>query len=624
MSNNAAESFRCEQFAQDVCYVVQNHPVLVAHVKRRLAFMYNVAERPDSSRSRRSRRENFRGGRARRHTACAQSVDMFPGAIVCSLERRDMHKLAKPNAYVALEKTDGVRYLLLLTSLRVHPDDSQREPYAVLIDRKMQMRIVLLDFPAHLYTEEVLFDGELAQNVDNGLHTFLIFDLIFSGNKPNDPSQKALTRQTFYTNRMRHANQLLRNYWRKHINTAAEYDAYGDSATAANERNGTVKNTFALKVKRYVPMRNFEQSYANVCHSGAWVHCGFNIDGFIFVPSRQLVEPFRNREQYKWKPREKHTIDLQLLPRLKNNSSSSGRTDQYDLFAKSSRNTPQLFVELPLCPENNAFVTSHLVIMEQFFRNHQNFIVECTYDPYRNLWLLAQQRTDKHTPNAMHTIERTVRNIEEDIKLQEIVDLSRSLTVQRPFDSAVYRSVQPRNPNPSTQNFAASQDRTVVDAPVAGAFVHPSRQQFFSETLPLRRSTSSMQTVAKMPLPCMFSRDTHDGSNCGCVYCLYSKSNKDGSSTPTTLVANTVPKYDPETNWQTDAAGATNMPRVKAEQLETYFKSTEAAQAHQCAVDTVPNAENPLIGASDGSASISEMLSQLSATLSQHEFRQQQ
>ena len=52
----------------------------------------------------------------------------FPGALPVSLERRDFHKL-KTYEYSVTEKTDGIRYFMLITK---HKD----EQIALMIDRK--------------------------------------------------------------------------------------------------------------------------------------------------------------------------------------------------------------------------------------------------------------------------------------------------------------------------------------------------------------------------------------------------------------------------------------------------------------------------------------------------------
>ena len=443
--------FQREKFGQDVAYVVKNVPMLKAHVEARLAEMYNISS------------TNNHGQDRSKRPKLATNCNMFPGAIICSLLKSDVSSLVdEKNNYVALEKTDGVRYLLLLTTLN-------QIPYAILIDRKMEMRVVNLDFSIALYEQEALFDGELAQNIENGLFHFLIFDLIYTGVKLT--SGEPLYRNAPYTLRMKQANNIVQTMWQKQIQTEADYSF----------SNTQVKNTFSIKVKRYISLCNFRETFRQTVEKNIWTHHGFRVDGFVFVRSRQRVEPFRNEEQFKFKPKHLHTIDVQLY-RI-----SSG---SFDLLIKNSRNSPQFYAKLVLCAENLDFLSQNAPKIDEFEKTKQNFIVECEWNDKEQTWILKNHRVDKQTPNALNTIEQTKKNIEEDIKLEELVQKFDCLTfsgpnqIHRTMAHQLLESMDGENlaiKNDTHQKMITNQNSMAYVAPVApnepkkGCFVHPSR-----------------------------------------------------------------------------------------------------------------------------------------------------
>ncbi len=431
--------FRQEPFGQDVAFVVENVPMLRKHVEARLARMYNISALSDD-------RGDDRSKRPRTATNCS----MFPGAIVCSLLRNDLRALTDSrNNYVALEKTDGIRYLLLLTTL-------ENIPYAVLIDRKMELRVVNLDFSLALFEQEALFDGELAQSVENGLYTFLIFDLIYTNVRTQNGDR--IYRDSSYTQRMRHANHLVKTMWQKQVSTDAQYQVYSERPVQA------IKNTFYIKVKRYVPLVEFNETFKRVIEQNDWTHHGYKIDGFIFVKSRQTVEPFRNENQFKYKPTHLHTIDVQLY--------RERIGSPYELLIKNSRNSPQFYSKLVLCQENTSFVVTHEQEIIRHEQQKRNYIVECSWNSDQQCWILKMPRLDKQTPNALNTIELTRKNIQENITLSELAEKFNSLERREPSSSTFSNT-----PVVTEQKTMQQTDETK-----RGCFVHPSRLQNISQS----------------------------------------------------------------------------------------------------------------------------------------------
>lgn len=477
--------FQSEQFGQDIAYVVKNVPMLRAHVEARLAEMYNISV--SSYGQDRSKRQKL-----------ATNCSTFPGAIICSLLKSDIASLLEEkNKYVALEKTDGVRYLLLLTTLN-------KIPYAILIDRKMEMRVVNLDFSIAAFEQEALFDGELAQNIENGLFYFLIFDLIYTRVKLL--SGETLYKNAPYTLRMRQANYMLQTMWQKEIQTEAEY--------STNNTPKQLKNTFFLKVKRYIPLCDFSKTYNQILEKNIWSHHGFRVDGFVFVRSQQKAEPFRNEEQFKYKPKHLHTIDVQIF----NNNNGS-----YDLLIKNSRNSPQFYAKLCLCTENLDFLSQNAIKIEQFSKEKKNFIVECGWSDKEQTWILKNHRSDKQTPNALNTVEQTKKNIQEDIKLYELVQLFDKK--QNSLQETAHQVMAHQFLNKidlDDQLPAQKQEKNVASTVLSGekgCFIHPSRLANIVMTDP---STKQLESENKKPVfEHKLSQIYEKGVNneCKCSFC---------------------------------------------------------------------------------------------------------
>lgn len=103
-----------------------------------------------------------------------QEFQHFPGCQPVSLMRENLPQLvAHADDYYVTKKTNGTRYLLVLTSRNRY-----QEQYQLLINRKYEIRLVKLEAPLILYDCTIL-DGELIQEPD-GSHVFHVFDIVAS------------------------------------------------------------------------------------------------------------------------------------------------------------------------------------------------------------------------------------------------------------------------------------------------------------------------------------------------------------------------------------------------------------------------------------------------------------
>ena len=99
----------------------------------------------------------------------------FPGPNPVSLERNDFDRL-KNEDFLAALKTDGVRYLLVLTT-----KPNSTEPISLMIDRALNMYEIEIWANEEYFYNGCLLDGELVWSTSEELQ-FIIFDVvIFKG-----------------------------------------------------------------------------------------------------------------------------------------------------------------------------------------------------------------------------------------------------------------------------------------------------------------------------------------------------------------------------------------------------------------------------------------------------------
>ena len=367
-----------EEFGHSICFRVTD-PQLRDAFSSTVNNLFGVNNLSGGSNQRFNDRNS--GHNAPRGNRATTGEPRFPGPVPCSIMRADLDLLRNKH-YVVFEKTDGTRYLLLCTRL-------SNVDFCVLIDRHWTARIVNFKFDPAVYERNTLFDGELVQKNTGSWH-FLIFDLTSSG--------QVSTRQNNYVLRMKAAEQILRNEYHPNNQTP-----------------------FALQVKRYEKMEDFER-----LRNADQEYNGFATDGYLFMPVNNYVTPFRNRETLKWKS--KHTIDFEL--RYK-----TGVGLEY--WIKDERDVPKYFSTVP--PVRNSVGHSAEQMQHDYVigsciervRSGERIIVECLFDNPTSAWLVVKERNDRQGANAEYTIERTLENVRENITKEELFNVVNNERVSR-------------------------------------------------------------------------------------------------------------------------------------------------------------------------------------------------
>lgn len=262
------------------------------------------------------------------------SVPRFPGPQPVSIERRHF-PLLRVQPYLVCEKTDGLRYLL-----------ASFDEGAFLVNRAYVSEKVGLRVP-----KDTLLDGELVTS-KTGRRLFMVYDAIRT--KGEDLRHSPLTE------RLEAARKLIKGIIK------------------------TANAPFEIRVKTMTDLRDF-RSFPELDSFE------YETDGLVFTPINEPIRTGTHETMFKWKPRERITIDFSL------------------------KNGEDLFVQDKGFPYKEA--TLHLQNKRPDLPD--GTIVECGYGDLG--WFVEKVRTDKTYANNRRTYFRTIINIREAIQLSEFL-----------------------------------------------------------------------------------------------------------------------------------------------------------------------------------------------------------
>lgn len=251
--------------------------------------------------------------------------ERFPGPQPISIERKHIPLLSQ-NPYLVCEKTDGVRHFLICFT------DSENKKICALVNRSFDYTLFPLTVP-----RDTLLDGELLGN------TFIVHDAVCV--KGLDLREKNLTE------RLAHAKAVAKAIL-------------------------PIQGVLQVKCKTMIPYTMFSQ-----------LKLGEHTDGVIFTPVNEPIRMGTHRTLFKWKPRDRITIDFLL--------------------------------------RNGNFCIQHeskMLVVQKNAKEHseKEGIYECSYDEDTSTWEPILKRTDKSHPNNKRTYERTLVNIKENIQFCEL------------------------------------------------------------------------------------------------------------------------------------------------------------------------------------------------------------
>lgn len=278
--------------------------------------------------------------------------DGFPGPQPISIERAHFSKLAE-NPYWVCAKTDGVRYVMQCVCI-------QDVMYCVLVDRKTEIYLIEMRTVRDAFLQGTLLDGELIKNHDTNQYDFLVYDSVRVCGKD--------TTQLPHSERMKCATSIV------------------ECMTIRDHHN------IHVRIKPFASLVDIKEYTRDVLPFIPHTH-----DGLIFTPENMPVVSGTNYDMFKWKPREKNTVDFWVEQNFRSKNK---------YIVKLSKGKYMVCLH------------DHYIHIPEPMREQLPGIVECAYNGTNN-WVGLLMRTDKIYPNSVTTMTKTLLNIKEDIRVEE-------------------------------------------------------------------------------------------------------------------------------------------------------------------------------------------------------------
>lgn len=272
------------------------------------------------------------------------------------------------------EKTDGVRYLLAI-------DGGE----SALIGRNLSQLPVTLKGVDDSKCDSpwrALLDGELVcAKGDPTTKFFVVYDALLTSRGcvatlGLDARLSAL-REDFFSR-------------------ASEAPALSLSLTRAR-----VQVHARVLMKAFVPLDKGLEHYRRVVPT-----LPYRSDGLILTPVNEPIKFGTSPSLFKWKVLEANTVDFWLTP-----SSAEG---SFSLSVVDRGNE----VEIGRTCVDRGSMAFMLLAMD--IQRGRRPIYECAWDRKTGTWQPVKERKDKERPNSVMTYKATLRNLQEDIRVEEL------------------------------------------------------------------------------------------------------------------------------------------------------------------------------------------------------------
>eukprot|EP00792_Barthelona_sp_PAP020_P001339 TRINITY_DN12121_c0_g1_i1.p1 TRINITY_DN12121_c0_g1~~TRINITY_DN12121_c0_g1_i1.p1 ORF type:complete len:531 (-),score=131.06 TRINITY_DN12121_c0_g1_i1:136-1698(-) len=235
---------------------------------------------------------------------CSTKSDMFPGSQVVSLDSDGLLTLGSQE-YQVCEKTDGVRFLLLIKNNRSFFVDRNYNFFEVTVLTPLlpEEFEIYKRYPIH---EETIVDGELVKDVYNEkqMLVYYVFDcLVYNGKNIMD---KDLNYRRKCGYNVVKARKLLKDVILKRTNKNIE-EIYGKYSKHMYSYFKQKKNeSFSLVFKPFYSLKHTQEIFEKI------PSLPHENDGLVFTPVFEPYEPGTCPSLLKWKPSDKSTVDFLL------------------------------------------------------------------------------------------------------------------------------------------------------------------------------------------------------------------------------------------------------------------------------------------------------------------------
>jgi hypothetical protein len=307
----------------------------------------------------------------------------FPGPNPMSLEKNDFERIKGDDFLVAL-KTDGVRYLLLMTT-----KPNSTEPISIMIDRTLSMYEVEVWANEEFYFNGCLLDGELVWN--NEKLQYIVFDVVQL--KGIDCIHKN------YRDRLQiiHTHILC-------IDPTLD-DETTERLISEEDKLCARNNSFNLEITPKMCVS--KQQLPDIWNGRK--HVSHRNDGIILTKNNYGIHTGTSSEILKWKP--SHSIDVKCI--FTNNT--------WTFFANDNSSDDEIDVSntIGTCPIKMESSTLLDMLQKKGY-----CVVECLITIKDDFISLTpeRERTDKKTANTIKTMIATIENAREQINIEELIE----------------------------------------------------------------------------------------------------------------------------------------------------------------------------------------------------------
>jgi hypothetical protein len=328
-----------------------------------------------------------------------QPLTHNPAPNPVSLHRR--HLMTLTSRYVVAEKTDGVRYLLVLGTCG-------ETPYAVLVDRALTIYQLQVCAPKKMYCGCV-FDGELVWDTRQLAMVYYIFDTIsFQGISLHlDTFSK---RYTVVTDTFVSQSEFSVTSFSTALDGVVLATRFSKKMKIVAIPDDTDDHMLFLYVKQCVTFNLFGSLQRSV------KHLGHKSDGFIFTPMDEPIRRGTHTTCFKWKYAP--TIDIRVV-------SIEGGT-RYVLQCQRESAIVDLEQALPTLSfvftigKGCNLQDNDAIIVEVGVLVRDDTCIECKFH---------RLRSDKLTANSVQTIQDVIFEVRENITIQDLIDRSSIVTL---------------------------------------------------------------------------------------------------------------------------------------------------------------------------------------------------
>lgn len=322
-------------------------------------------------------------------TKSRDPIYRFPGTMPLTLSRRHFGMI-ESNDYVALEKSDGTRYMLFAV-----------RNYVLLIDRSMHFYSVE-PYPEVLMQgfseqqQDTILDGELTFNMLTQQWEYLIYDCV------------AINGDI----------QIAQQSFRARMNAAEVYVA-GPRLWAP-----FCSGLLRLRIKDYYEKTDIRTLFSHIKRDqhGRYLYinndrrdgviCNEN-DGVILAPVGIPYKARRCDALLKWKPPHLNSIDFTLQLERTHDVKRNEPTVKPSIAYKGERGLIKLREVIFPSKQKRKWA-------DQYDR-YNGAVVELAYDKQAGEWRFLRLREDKDGPNFASTVIDTLETIVESVEKEEFV-----------------------------------------------------------------------------------------------------------------------------------------------------------------------------------------------------------